>query len=476
MTSAGRNRRSLKPLVLVGVLSALLALGLAVVVLAGPPIGRRADPPTAGVGSAPLAGADEAPDTSAIPAGDPVVPEFVEGSLVTLYQNYIPWFLNEAKNEKALTLLGKDFAVRPMSALKTGIPSDTRIVIIASASLGNTLNQIADEVDPAAQANLDAFVRGGGVLVTHLGDNNTGFPTAYRVPGLLGTADDLLNCTGLSIVDSTHPLVLGPDGIAGTFDDLDNNKIDAQKQPVPSAARDPFAPGGPFCFDNHGSLAGILPAGSQVVLREEGGKQRPVWAQYPLGRGHVIVTTLTLEFAPHQFQTLVNELHVAQLKLEPKRAPRPLGPPISPPVSPQLSPPISPPISPPAGPPISAPECPPPVSPPISPSLSPPVSPPISPPLSPPISPPLSPPINPPLSPPISPQISPPISPPISPQISPPISPPECPPGHTLVGFLTGTQGLAATGAAAFVLMVGAAAGFMRPVGTGGLRAKPEDE
>ncbi|MFQ5969648.1 MAG: hypothetical protein ACE5J2_04025 [Nitrososphaerales archaeon] len=252
-------------------------------------------------------------NTTIPPEGlEPRIPIYSGGTSVAIYQNYIPWFFNEEKNEKALEALGllrgPDYAVRPMSALQTGIPSETQVIIIPSASRGDLLSMISDQIDPAAQANLDSFVRGGGVLVAHLGDNPSG---AYRVPGLLGTADDATNCSGITIVDAAHPLVIGPDRLPGTSDDLDNDKIDAQKQPVPSAAGNPFPPGGTFCSDNHGSLAGILPADAVVVLREEGGLERPVWAEYSLGSGHVIVTTLTLEFIRHQFQTLVNEMDVA---------------------------------------------------------------------------------------------------------------------------------------------------------------------
>lgn len=227
---------------------------------------------------------------------------------IAIYKNYNAWF-GENKDESVLQGApfnlerGAGYFVRSMSELRSGIPSTTSLIILTSAAQGNYLNQITQQNDSLAVLNLELWVRGGGWLVAHLGDNARGI--GYKIPGLSGIADDALNCTGLTLTVADHALIRGPDAQLGTADDLNNANIDN---------------GGRFCYDNHGSLAGILPENAEILMVEQGGSQRPVYATYTLGLGRVIVTTLTLEFGPHTLQTLVNHFYWAIYGLDAPRA------------------------------------------------------------------------------------------------------------------------------------------------------------
>jgi hypothetical protein len=227
---------------------------------------------------------------------------------IAIYKNYDAWF-GENKDELFLQAapfnLVRDFgySVRPMGELQSGIAEGTSLIIITSASLGgDAFNQISEQ--KAGFANLDGWVRAGGWLVIHAGDNAPG--DGYTVPGLLGSrqTDDDQGCTrpdgnpfvtDLSLTTATHAFVRGPDATLGTADDLTNDKIDAGRRYS-------------FCSDNHGSLAGLLPQNAEVLMVEESEARgsRPIYATYILGAGRVIVTTLTLEFESHEPQTLIN--------------------------------------------------------------------------------------------------------------------------------------------------------------------------
>lgn len=213
---------------------------------------------------------------------------------IVIYKDYNAWF-GENKDETTLQaapfnfVRDQDYSVRPTSDLKTGIASTTSLIIITSASNGST--PIPNVNHPDAQANLAAWVQGGGWLLAHLGDNVGG--DGFLIPGMGGKPDEIHECVGATLANASHPFVLGPDGVAGTGDDLTDTNIDN---------------GGRFCSDNHGSLAGILPDGAEVLMVEGGGDQRPIYATYTYGSGRVVVTTLTIEFGPHTQQTLTNHL------------------------------------------------------------------------------------------------------------------------------------------------------------------------
>ena len=249
------------------------------------------------------------------------------GSHFKIYKNYNAWFGFNA-SETVLQgppfnfVLGTDYAVLSMAALSAGVPAGTDVVFIPGASSGNFLNQITEQKAPAAQAALDAFIRGGGCLVIVLGDNACF--DAYKVPGLLGTADDAGACNGLTIVDASHPFILGPDQAPGGGDDLTNDNIDARKQRSFGRCN--------FCADLHGSLSSILPGGATVHIRDER-NGNPAFAEYSLGAGKVLTTTRPMEFRCDNPQILINWFFYAielargvkvAVDIKPRSCPNPL--------------------------------------------------------------------------------------------------------------------------------------------------------
>jgi len=211
---------------------------------------------------------------------------------IVIYKRYNAWF-GENKDENTLKASpfnftrDTDYFVRSTADLQSGIPSSTSLIILTSASNGSS--PVTDVNNATAQANLDAWVRAGGWLLAHMGDNEGS--GGFLIPGMSGPSDGTNGCTGETLAVADHPFIRGPDGVLGTGDDLTNTNIDN---------------GGRFCSDNHGALAGILPAGAEVLMTEQGGSQRPTYATYTHGAGRVVVTTLTIEFGSHTQQTLTN--------------------------------------------------------------------------------------------------------------------------------------------------------------------------
>ncbi len=217
---------------------------------------------------------------------------------IAIYKNYNAWALEEKKEEAVLRAtpfklapgLG-DYSVHPLGELAGGIPATTSLLIITSASNGNANNQITDQ--NAGAAALDAWVRSGGWLVVHAGDN--AFGQAYSIPGMLAAVDDSLTCTGTALSVTDHALIRGPDALLGTSDDLVNGSLSLVG----------------FCHDNHGALNGKLPGNAQVLMQEAGVGARPTYATYTLGAGRVIVTTLSIEYVNHPDRTMINHLYWA---------------------------------------------------------------------------------------------------------------------------------------------------------------------
>ncbi len=208
-----------------------------------------------------------------------------EGDIV-FYRNYDPWFVPGAGGDTATLnaapfnfVVGTDYFIQPTSDLASGIPSTTSLIIFPSPSRSDVPAQITDQ--NAAAADLEAWVTAGGWLVVHGADNAPG--AAYIVPGLTGIFDDIMNCTGQTLLASDNAFIRGPDATLGTADDLTDANIDTQ-------------PNTGTCEDNHGSLEGILPGNAEVYIEEQGGTNRPIYATYELGAGRVIVTTITLEW------------------------------------------------------------------------------------------------------------------------------------------------------------------------------------
>ncbi|NIM48026.1 MAG: hypothetical protein GTN78_00480 [Gemmatimonadales bacterium] len=232
---------------------------------------------------------------------------------IAIYKNYNAWF---GSNEDETVLQaapfnfvsGTDYFVRPMSELSAvgGIPEATSLIIITSASSGDYLDQITEQ--NAGAPNLQTWVEGGGWLVIHAGDNAD---EDYIVPGLSGPADEILNCTGLTVAVADHAFVRGPDATLGTADDLTDEPDPVQG----TVGVDRIG----ACHENHGSLLGLLPEDAEVFLVEEGvppdvdpgDAPRPVYATYTLGAGRVIVGTLTFEWVGHPDQTLINHFYWA---------------------------------------------------------------------------------------------------------------------------------------------------------------------
>ncbi len=220
-------------------------------------------------------------------APQPLVPTGDTGQPIAIYKviGNDPWF-GENKNETTLQntfglFPAAGYDVRNTIDLSAGIPPTTKIIILPGNGFGNA--QQTNEINaPAAQANLLAFVLGGGCLYANLGDNQ--FADGYLIPGLLGKADDVLSCSGTTITPAglAHPITFGLDGVPGGGDDLNQNNVDASFWG--------------FCFDNHGALSGILPGGATVLWTEQGGGQRPTMAEYNLGSGRVLVHTRPIEF------------------------------------------------------------------------------------------------------------------------------------------------------------------------------------
>jgi hypothetical protein len=265
-------------------------------------------------GSATITGtADPASDDAAVTVD---IRRRPEGDIV-FYRNYDPWLANQAGGDTATLnaapfnfVAGTDYFIQPTSDLASGIPSTTSLIIFPSASQADVGGQITDQ--NAAAADLEAWVTAGGWLVVHGADNAPG--AAYIVPGLTGIFDDILSCTGQTLLVSDNAFIRGPDATLGTADDLTDANIDTQ-------------PNTNSCFDNHGSLAGILPGNAEIYIQEEGGTNRPIYATYELGAGRVIVTTITLEWPAEIgafLPTMRNHFYWAIYGLDAPAAPSPV--------------------------------------------------------------------------------------------------------------------------------------------------------
>lgn len=202
--------------------------------------------------------------------------------IIRVYQNSIPW---QNRNNATILSLGKvlgvDYFIHPLADLVLGIPKDTKVVLISSNSAGSKV--AADEENlPIAQRNLECFVRGGGVLIVDMADNlNDG---GYYAPGSCGTPKlvfpDFQDGYKLFLTNKSYcsPFVNGP-----TIT-LTNNNISMVSNSRWSA---------------HGNLVdGIkIPKRAEILMTAIfNGVHKPVLAYYYLGKGFVIVDTITKEF------------------------------------------------------------------------------------------------------------------------------------------------------------------------------------
>jgi len=231
--------------------------------------------------------------------GRKAAPRAEEPAVVDVYKDHNAWS-GENRDEATLAALGKvlgaDHFVHPVSELADGISPDTDVVLITSNGFGVRETSLAQS-HPVAQANLEAFVRRGGVAIVDMGDNDR--EGGFTAPGASGTPDMIFPTQpsdasltaaaagedGMLGTADDHRLVRGADGIAGTSDDLDQSNIDA------------------CCHVAHGNLEdGIaLPPGAVVLMTAlfDGGS-KPIVAEYCIGYGRVIVDTVTKEYESHR--------------------------------------------------------------------------------------------------------------------------------------------------------------------------------
>lgn len=208
------------------------------------------------------------------------------------YKDFNAWW-GENRDHATLLAIGKvqgsDYFIHPMSALQVGIPSGTAVVLMTSNSYGWGSTRNAQK-NPTAQTNLISFLQGGGVVIVDMGDND--YYDGYRAPGAVGTPSYILEtCRDATLdpaaVAANHPIIIGPDGISGTADDLNNSNIDMAYS----------------CYVAHGNLVdGItLPLDATVIMTAKfGGVEKPILAEYCYQGGRVIVDTITKEFVAHQ--------------------------------------------------------------------------------------------------------------------------------------------------------------------------------
>ncbi len=196
--------------------------------------------------------------------------------LELILQGRYPNAFPDPDNELQLTP-GTDYEVCPVTSLLDGVPSSARVIIIESNAIGS-IEAALSQRHATAQAHLAEFVEhAGGTIVVHLADN---LPeeSSYLAPGLSGSppADGDSNTMRVAAIE--HPLLAGPDGESGTIDDINDDSIAWLGT----------------SFAHQGSLSGVLPADATVLITGEG--DRPIYAEYRLGAGRVIASTLTLEY------------------------------------------------------------------------------------------------------------------------------------------------------------------------------------
>jgi hypothetical protein len=214
-----------------------------------------------------------AQDSTTIPAGAPQALEYTPNNslgiqaatpVIRVYKDFNAWW-DENRDEATLTALGKtkgmDWFIHPVSDCKNGIPAGTKVVVFTSNSYGESSTTAAQN-DPACQESLNNFLKGGGVLIVDMGDND--FSGGFIAPGANGTPDLVFpdSCTDATLTPAAigHP-------IASAVVPWDNDNIDGQNS----------------CYHNHGNLAqGItLPNGSTTLMTASySGTEQPILAEY----------------------------------------------------------------------------------------------------------------------------------------------------------------------------------------------------
>lgn len=211
----------------------------------------------------------------------PVADPLLKG-VIRVYQNSIPW-----QNRANITIaslgkiLGVDYFIHPILDMALGIPKDTKVVLISSNSAGN--KAAAEEQNlPKVQKSLEDFVRNGGVLIVDMADNlqNGG----YIAPNSCGTPDLIF-----PDANEKNKLYLTPNSYCTSF----------VNGPTITLTKDNISMPPKYSSSAHGNLVdGIeIPARADVLMTAVfNGKRKPVLAYYYLGKGFVILDTITKEF------------------------------------------------------------------------------------------------------------------------------------------------------------------------------------
>ena len=233
--------------------------------------------------------------TTGASVGTGAVAAMIGSPVIRTYKRTNAWF-GENRDHATLLALGKvvgtDYFVHPLTDLALGIPAGTTVALMTSNGAGDPVAS-TEQSAVAAQATLAAFLSAGGVVIVDMGDNDGA--NGFRAPGAVGTPTLIFpsvqhdatftaaaagNDATLGTADD-HPIVRGPDGLAGTADDLTNSNIDA------------------CCYVAHGNLVdGITLPPSATILATAifNGVAKPVLAEYCFQGGRVILDTFTKEF------------------------------------------------------------------------------------------------------------------------------------------------------------------------------------
>lgn len=202
--------------------------------------------------------------------------------VIRVYQDSIPW--QDRANITIASLgkiLGVDYFIHPITDLAIGIPGDTKVILISSNSAGSKTAAL-EENYPTSQENLENFVKMGGVLIVDMADNlkDGGYiaPNSCGTPDLIFPDEAEANKLYLTCSSCCTTFVNGP-----TLT-LTNNNIS-------------MAPGTRYSV--HGNLVdGIqIPSRADILMTAVfKGVKKPVLAYYYLGKGFVILDTITKEF------------------------------------------------------------------------------------------------------------------------------------------------------------------------------------
>lgn len=211
-----------------------------------------------------------------------ITPNPLLKGIIRVYQNNIPW--SNRNNATILSLgkvLGVDYFIHPLKDLAIGIPKDTKVILISSNSSGRKISAEEENL-PLAQSNLECFVRCGGVLIVDMADNLS--DGGYIAPGSHGTPDYIFTNE-----DETNKLFLTKESYCTSF----------VNGPTITLNKDNVSMGTGFRYSAHGNLVdGItIPKRSEILMTAPFGDcHKPVLAYYYLGKGFVIVDTITKEY------------------------------------------------------------------------------------------------------------------------------------------------------------------------------------